>query len=227
MKKFFATFFLALIISFPVLAQQVDEEYTCRVGALWGFPGERVTYEVSDSNMAEIVRQRDGQFAVRPKKSGDFCVTAHFQTPRPETKIYLIHAVGVQNSGEVDEQTYQEEVLHFVNIERRKRNLQPLQLSERLSEFAAIRAREVVIFFSHRRPDGSDFHTVNIGKFLEIGENINGGAKNPEQVVQSWMGSPAHRANILYPGYKYMGVAHIFSPNSKYGNYWVQWFGNF
>ena len=48
--------------------------------------------------------------------------------------------------------SFQIEVVRLVNIERRKRGLAPLSISNRLSEAAAIRANEIVQKFSHTRP---------------------------------------------------------------------------
>lgn len=207
-------------------AADFDKEYTCRVGKLWGFPGEKVTFRISDTNIAEIIRRTDGQFCIRPKMAGDFIVEATFKNSDGSTvtQIYLMHAVG-DNLANSIESDYAEKVLQLVNIERKKNNLQPLILAKDLSECAGIRANETVKYFSHTRPNGKNFNTVaEKGSYKKIGENINGGAKSAEQVVYEWMHSPAHRKNILYKNYNEMGVACIYSADSKYKYYWVQWF---
>ena len=226
MKKFFCLLMLILSIAATVSAADIDKEYNCRVGKLWGFPGERVTFRISDKNMAEIVRRSDGQFCIRPKMPGDFLVEATFQNSDGTVtrQIYLIHAVG-ENPATLINSNYAEEVLRLVNIERQKNNLQPLTLAKDLSECAMVRANETVKYFSHKRPDGKNFNTVaEKGTYKKIGENINGGAKSAVQVVEAWMNSPKHRENILYPNYNEMGIACVYAANSKYQYYWVQWF---
>ena len=125
--------------------------------------------------------------------------------------------------------SFQIEVVRLVNIERRKRGLAPLSISNRLSEAAAIRANEIVQKFSHTRPDGSSYHTVikNVGYMHPyVGENIAAGRKSPEEVMNAWMNSNGHRASILNPNYTEMGVGFTYVTNSMYGTYWVQIFGS-
>ncbi len=226
MKKFLILPVMILSVAAVVSAANFDREYTCRVGKLWGFPGERVTFRISDTNIAEIIRRSDGQFCIRPKIPGDFIVEATFINSDGTTtiEIYLMHAVG-ENPNTLINSNYAEQVLRLVNIERAKKNLQPLILAEDLSRCAMIRANETVRYFSHNRPDGSNFNTVTEkGTYKKIGENINGGAKSAEQVVSAWMNSPSHRKNILYPNYNEMGIACVYEAKSKYQYYWVQWF---
>ena len=55
-----------------------------------------------------------------------------------------------------------------------------------------------------------------------MGENIAYGQTSPEMVMDSWMNSPGHRANILNGNYKYIGVGHYVDGTGT--NYWVQLF---
>ena len=226
MKKFLSA--LLVILSFAAVASAAnfDKEYTCRVGKLWGFPGENVTFRISDTNLAEIIRRSDGQFCIRPKRAGDFIVEATFKNSDGSiiVQLYLMHAVG-ETLNTLLEPDYDKKVLQLVNIERTKKNLQPLTLAKDLSDCAMIRAKETVKYFSHNRPNGKNFNTVTEkGTYKKLGENINGGAKSAEQVVYEWMNSPSHRKNILYPDYSEMGVACVYAADSKYKYYWVQWF---
>ena len=123
--------------------------------------------------------------------------------------------------------SFQIEVVRLVNIERRKRGLAPLSISNRLSEAAAIRANEIVQKFSHTRPDGSSYHTVikNVGYMHPyVGENIAAGRKSPEEVMNAWMNSNGHRAAILNPNYTEIGVGVNYE-DGYYGISWVQLFG--
>lgn len=55
--------------------------------------------------------------------------------------------------------------------------------------------------------------------YKSAGENIAQGQRTPEEVVQAWMNSAGHRANILNSGFTHIGVGYVES-----GNYWTQQF---
>ena len=57
-----------------------------------------------------------------------------------------------------------------------------------------------------------------------LGENLAGGQRTPKQVVEAWMDSPTHRANILNKDFRELGVVYYYQANSKYKHYWVQHF---
>ena len=227
LKKFLPVLFAFLILPVIAAAMNFDQEYTVHVGAMWGFPGERVNFRVSAPSMAEVIQRNDGQYCVAVKEAGDFYVAATFQNSdgTTSTKIYLIHAVGGSMS-KLFQMDYAEKVLKLVNIERKKKNLQPLTLSKELSDAAKIRAAEQKKYWSHTRPDGSSFNTaISSGIFKLLGENLNRGADTPEKLVASWMDSPLHRENILYPDFREMGIAVYFDAQTDYKFYWAQWFG--
>lgn len=123
-------------------------------------------------------------------------------------------------------QKLQEEVLTYVNIERKKAGLKPLALHPQVNQAAAVRVKEITQKFEHVRLDGSKFSTVfkELGiPYRTVGENIGAGYPNAKRVVSGWMDSDGHRQNILNPDYQYMGLAHTES-NDVYRNYWVQLF---
>lgn len=227
MKKILLLMFVILIFPVTTFAINFDKEYTVRVGAMWGFPGERVNFRVSNPEIAEVIRRNDGQYCVVVKDAGNFYVSATFQNAdgTTSTKIYLIHAVG-ESITKLFQDNYAERILQLVNLERRKKNLQPLTLSQELTDAAKIRAEEQPKYWSHTRPDGTEFKTAIKTKIFKLlGENLNRGADTPEQVVEAWMKSPSHRENILYPDFKEMGIAVYFDARTDYKFYWAQWFG--
>ena len=122
--------------------------------------------------------------------------------------------------------SFEEEVLRLVNIERKSRGLSELTSDDKLDKAAAKRAKELTSLYSHDRPDGSDCFTIldefGISYFMAA-ENIAAGHATPKEVVDAWMNSPGHRANILTPGLKKLGVGYTTS-NDRYGHYWVQLF---
>lgn len=127
-----------------------------------------------------------------------------------------------------DEESYHAYVLRvveLVNEERAKVGLAPLTLKEDVTEAAQVRAAEAVKSFSHTRPDGRHFSTAltEAGvSYRGAGENIAWGQKTPEQVMEGWMNSEGHRANILNEKYTSIGVGYYPSANGV--NYWSQLF---
>ncbi len=62
--------------------------------------------------------------------------------------------------------------------------------------------------------------------YLSTGENIAGGQKNLQEVMQAWLNSPHHCANIMNPEFSDVGMAHIKKDGTKYIHYWTQDFGS-
>ncbi len=113
------------------------------------------------------------------------------------------------------------EVLGLVNQIRADNGLAPLSWSGSLVKGAKSRATEIVVKWAHKRPDGSDFWDAP-GCEDTYGENLGKGYGSAASVVDGWMNSELHRANILKSEYKTLGVA-CYLCNGQY--YWVQEFG--
>lgn len=111
------------------------------------------------------------------------------------------------------------EVLDLVNKERKKAGLSELVMDQSLLETAMLRGFENVIYWSHTRPCGADCFSANSKM---SGENIAMGQSSPKQVLNSWMNSEGHRANILGSDYTSIGIGCVYI-NGRY--YWVQCFG--
>ena len=116
--------------------------------------------------------------------------------------------------------TYAAEVLTIVNKERRANGLNELTLTRSLTDSAMIRAAETTVSFSHTRPNGEQCFTA-FEWTSAAGENIAYGQRTPEQVMQGWMNSSGHRANILSSKFTTMGIGCF-----EYGGrlYWAQAF---
>ena len=121
-------------------------------------------------------------------------------------------------------EAFPEEVLQLVNKERAKVGARPLRLSDELLVGAKIRAEEITRHFAHERPDGKSCFTVLRNRNRTLGENIAAGSATPEAVVDQWMHSPGHRANILNKDFKELGVGYCYKEGSEYGHYWIQMF---
>lgn len=116
------------------------------------------------------------------------------------------------------------EVLEIVNEERENVGAQPLTLERDLMNGAAIRAPELIELFSHTRPDGTACYTALEHGDGYVGENAAAGRTTAEEVMDGWMNSSGHRANILNANYTRLGVGHTYEEDSTYGHYWIQMF---
>ncbi|MCH5210631.1 MAG: CAP domain-containing protein [Oscillospiraceae bacterium] len=122
------------------------------------------------------------------------------------------------------ESAYAYQVIELVNAERAKYGLSALSADTTLMNAAHKRAVETVTSFSHTRPNGTKFSTVlsEYGvSYRTAGENIAYGQRTPQDVVNSWMNSSGHRANILNSSYTKIGVG-CYKSGSTY--YWSQLF---
>jgi len=104
-----------------------------------------------------------------------------------------------------------EQILILVNKEREKAGLAPLNLSPELSEAAKKKASDMFNknYWAHVSPTGITpwyFITSSGYNYLYAGENLAKDFSTSEEVVQAWMKSPTHRANILKPEYKDIGL---------------------
>jgi uncharacterized protein YkwD len=118
------------------------------------------------------------------------------------------------------------DVFKLTNQERVNAGLQALTYNNVLENGAMIRAEEIIQSFSHTRPDGSKFFTVfdDTYAFQSMGENLAAGFTSASSVVDGWMNSEGHRANILKEGYTQIGIGIKKDKDGRV--YWVQIFAN-
>lgn len=129
------------------------------------------------------------------------------------------------NSTDDDVHAFVKEVVDLVNAERAKEGLSPLTIDTKVQAAAQVRATECEQLFSHTRPDGSSFATAlqeQEVSYRGAGENIAWGQRSPEAVMNAWMNSAGHRANIMNPNFTTIGVGYY--QNASGTNYWCQLF---
>ena len=123
--------------------------------------------------------------------------------------------------------SFAKQVVDLVNKERAKAGVSPLTIDTGLESAALVRTKEIQTSFSHTRPNGSSFATAikEAGViYRRSGENIAWGQRTPEAVVNAWMNSDGHRANILNPNFGRIGVGYL--TNASGTPYWVQLFAD-
>lgn len=141
---------------------------------------------------------------------------------KPETTPPSEDANTPENKPEADKElTFAEQVVELVNQERTKAGLNAVTLDQKIASAALVRAKEIETSFSHIRPNGSKFGTALTEQgvtFKSAGENIAWGQKSPEAVMQAWMNSEGHRANILNKNFTKIGVGYY--QNAAGRNFW-------
>ena len=147
---------------------------------------------------------------------------ANPQIPNPN----LIYPGDILNIPSIDSNVlnYENEVIRLVNEIRIKNGLNQLESDWQLSRVARYKSQDMKNnnYFSHTSPIyGSPFEMIkNFGiSFRSAGENIAKGYSTPQAVVNGWMNSSGHRANILNSSYTKIGVGYVSD-----GRYWTQMF---
>jgi len=123
--------------------------------------------------------------------------------------------------------TYEQQIFYLVNRERAEAGLPAFKMNTRLSGVAENKAEDLrdKHYFSHQSPTyGSPFDMMKqFGiSYQSAGENLAKGHKSPEAVMNAWMNSAGHRANILNPDFTEIGIGYVTDSNGV--TYWVQMF---
>jgi hypothetical protein len=121
-------------------------------------------------------------------------------------------------------------IIALVNLEREAEGVSILRYNDRLTATARGHAQDMALYNynSHDRRDGRKFWQSvfdNGYPVTKCGENIAVGQATPEEAFECLISSPGHRANIIDPDYKQIGVAHAVSPTSAFHHFWAQEFG--
>lgn len=140
-----------------------------------------------------------------------------------EEQVVTEEEQNTDNSAEALSQ-FEQEVVDLTNAERSKHGLQALQVDTELSKVAREKSRDMATsnYFDHNSPNyGSPFDMMQqFGvSYRTAGENIAKGQRSPQEVVNAWMNSEGHRANILNGNFTHIGVGFV-----EQGNHWTQMF---
>ena len=129
---------------------------------------------------------------------------------------------------------FDQRILELVNIERVNEGLDPLSIDIQLDQAANFHNDEMVRadMMSHQLPGEAnlgDRVTATGYDWTRVGENVAAGYTTPEAVVEGWMNSPGHRANILNPEFKHIGIGYENAPDDNnalndFDIYWTQVF---
>ncbi|MGJ3246388.1 MAG: CAP domain-containing protein [Elainellaceae cyanobacterium] len=125
-------------------------------------------------------------------------------------------------------------ILDLTNLYRQQVGFQPLTLNQKLTQAAQAHSENMASsdFVGHVAPDGSNMSDrirATGYRYWTIAENVAAGYSTPDATVEGWMNSPGHRANILNPDLKEIGIGYYHLANDtgriNYDHYWTQDFG--
>jgi len=122
--------------------------------------------------------------------------------------------------------SFESEVIRLLNQERGKDGLPPLTEQSQLTQAARLHSQDMACnqFFSHVSPTAGDVIervTAQGYSYTAIGENIAAGQADPSSVVQAWMNSTGHRANIMNATYTQVGIGYASVGGSAAGVFWT------
>ncbi|MFB7831957.1 CAP domain-containing protein [Streptomyces sp. NPDC056056] len=142
--------------------------------------------------------------------------------PTTEAPVETTAAPSTADRGEAAEA----EVVRLVNVERAKVGCSPVTADARLAALAGAFSEDMAArgFFDHTDPDGATpwARAEKAGVSGLGGENIARGQADAAAVMESWMNSDGHRANILNCDFTTLGVGVHFADG---GPWWTQDFG--
>ncbi|GAP15019.1 uncharacterized protein with SCP/PR1 domains [Longilinea arvoryzae] len=149
----------------------------------------------------------------------------------PDSTGCTFTTISVQNAA------FEQEIIERVNAERAKAGVAPLKSNEALSNASRYQANDMMAddYFNHDTYDRINGTLslvcgvwTRVSKYYAYdsaaGENIAGGQDTPEQAMNAWMASEGHRANILNPNFRELGVGY-YHGGTGLGDFWVQDFG--
>ncbi|MBS5657947.1 MAG: SafA/ExsA family spore coat assembly protein [Oscillibacter sp.] len=186
--------------------------------------GTLLTMPAQAAGLTHTVTKGDTMWklAVRYQAGTSEIIQANPQVSNPD----LIYPGQVLNIPQISQSvlSYESEVIRLVNEVRRENGLKALTANWELSRVARYKSQDMLNkgYFSHTSPTyGTPFQMIKAFglSFRTAGENIARGYSTPQAVVNGWMNSSGHRANILNASYTQIGVGYVAQ-----GNYWTQMF---
>lgn len=182
------------------------------------------THSVSAAGLSHTVVKGDTMWklAVQYQIGTSEIIDANPQISNPD----LIYPGQVLTIPQVDASvlSFEREVIRLVNEIRVQNGLKALTENWELSRVARYKSQDMADnrYFSHTSPTyGTPFQMIKAFglSYRTAGENIAYGQRTPEAVVNAWMNSSGHRANILNSSYTQIGVGYVAN-----GRYWTQMF---
>jgi uncharacterized YkwD family protein/spore coat assembly protein SafA len=192
------------------------------------YVGQKLTIPDKTSGKLVSYTVKSGDTMYKIARNFDISITqllkANPQVTNPSA-IYVGQKLMIPDADPLSQ--HEQAVVDLVNKERASKGLQKLTAHTALSKVARTKSQDMIDnkYFSHTSPVyGSPFNMMeSFGlRFSAAGENIAYGQKTAQEVMNGWMNSPGHRANILSPSFTHIGVGAAKISNGTL--YWTQMF---
>ncbi|AWP36869.1 MAG: CAP domain-containing protein [Weizmannia coagulans] len=182
----------------------------------------RFSFKPATNQTASNNAGKTNQTTAAPKQSAPEQTAAPKQSASKQTSTQP--AGGTQSQAANTLNAYEKQVVTLVNEERAKNGLGALKIDTVLSKMARVKSNDMAThqYFDHTSPTyGSPFDMMKqFGiSYQYAGENIAMGQQTPQEVMNAWMNSEGHRANILNKNFTHIGVGYV-----ENGHYWTQEF---
>ena len=196
-------------------------------GHVVDIPGSQVVLVANKDMLSGVIRLHSITYKIRPMGDGLHLLRQRYagSTSRVEGAVPVrLAAAGGAFPAE------EHEVLELVNEERNEFGLHALAWNDRLADAARSHSLDMATqnYFDHNSKDGREFFdriTAEGYRYETCGENIAYGYGTPAAVMEGWMNSSGHRANILGDRYCDIGIGVADHANSGNRLYWTQDFG--
>ena len=226
MKKIilFSLLFVALVIGSPP-ASAANNYYTVQKGDSMWIIAKKLN--VSFAKILELNKHFLNQHLIHPNDKIMLPAEGTGSATAENSNSDKIQSGNNAAPAESSVSQQAQQVLQLVNEERKKQGLKSLKLSSKLTSIANVKAADMAKnnYLSHTSPTyGTPFQMLqHFGvSYRSAGENIAAGQKSPQEVMQAWMNSSGHRANILNSSYTELGVGYY--AGGSYKTEWVQLF---
>ena len=188
-------------------------------------PQGRVTLVIGDQGLSGTIGHADRTYKVRPVDG-----SVHVIREIDRSMWVRSGPAGPSLRAAPTSLAIELEVLTLTNQERAELGLHALSWNGDLFTAARGHSEDMAAqdYFSHTSIDGrspADRIDATGYDWQTWGENIAAGYSTPEAVMNGWMNSDGHRANILQEAFCDLGVGYGFDSSSSYRHYWTQNFG--
>lgn len=187
--------------------------------------------EGNNYSILGTLKQNDSVYVKKQMSSGWSQVTYNNKIAYILTKDLANEPTNPPVEAEVETgvnlESYKQEVLRLVNIERAKEGLCALSMDYTLSNVAQLKSQDMIDndYFAHNSPIyGTPFEMMKSHgiTYRVAGENIAMGHSTPQEVVNGWMNSEGHRKNIMNGRFTNLGMGIAQSSSGRI--YWTQMF---
>jgi uncharacterized protein YkwD len=212
----------SLITAKPETAQLISQENT-----LSSENSLKASITISDESLEESPSNSSGGVESTPEPAPS---SATLPPPTQVATETIAVSLDVPDQREICapkfDRSFESEVIELINKERIKEGLDLLIEQSQLTQAARLHSQDMACnrFFSHISPSAGDV-VARIAaqgyQYSTVGENIATGYNSPVSVVQDWMESTGHRANIMNELYTQVGVGYAFLDEGPTANYWT------